>query len=82
MGRPIVIDRGGVDYEKWALAMCELLDEIERALNNRKLDCADMLVRKRFEIAQDQGMEVVFTSIPSGIDALGRDCRRYHRLGG
>ena len=67
-----------VDYEKWAVALCGLLDEIEQALNDRRLKHADLLVRKRFEIAVEQGFEVVFTPIPSGIRSLRQDRRRYH----
>ena len=67
-----------VDYEQWAVAMLGLLDEIECALNDDRFGDADILVRKRFEIAEDHGMEVVFTPIPSGIHELRRDRRRYH----
>ena len=67
-----------VDYEKWAVALCGLLDEIEQALNDDRLGDADILVRKRFEIAVEQGFEVVFTPIPSGIRSLRQDRRRYH----
>ena len=62
-----------VDYEQWAVAMLGLLDEIERALNDDRFGDADILVRKRFEIAEDHGMEVTFTPIPSGIHELRRD---------
>lgn len=54
-----------VDYEKWALALCGLLDEIEHALNNGKLEYAVKLVRKRLQIAADHGLEVTFTPVPS-----------------
>ena len=58
-----------VDYEGWALAMCSLLDEIERCAGDELIRPRDMphrieeLCSMRFNLAEKHGLEVRFLVI-------------------
>ena len=61
----------GVDYEAWALEMCELLDAIERAADTADPQPDDMvdirtLCGNRFAIARKHGLTVEFLGPTSG----------------
>ena len=65
----------GVDYEAWALEMCELLDAIERIACNEDLRMsqgstkAEIIVdicKARFAIARKHGITVEFLGPTSG----------------
>jgi hypothetical protein len=47
-----------IDYEKWAFAMCSLLDAIE--LNADNEEKVRELVGGRFELAEQFGMRIVW----------------------
>lgn len=47
-----------VNFEKWATDLCSLLDAIEMALRNDDTDRALELVMGRFQIAEDNGLEI------------------------
>ncbi len=53
-----------VDYEKWAIAMCSLLDRIEDVADDE--DAVLKLCRGRFELAEEHGLEVDFLGPTSG----------------
>jgi len=46
-----------IDYKAWALDLCSLLDEIEA--NEDDVDKVAELLAYRFEIARNQGFDVV-----------------------
>lgn len=54
-----------VDYKNWALAMCSLLDAIEKAINKGDQQKAWDLVKRRFEMAEKHGFKVEFTGMPT-----------------
>lgn len=45
-----------IDYEKWALELCSLLDEIEKHAGNEAM--VRGLLSVRFQIAEEMGMKV------------------------
>ena len=55
-----------IDYEKWALDMCSLLDAIEKALSDSDYERAKTLTLGRFDMAGKYGLKVVFTGIQAG----------------
>ena len=48
-----------VNYEGWAIDLCCLLDAIEAALNENDFDKAHILLKGRFRIAENYGLEIV-----------------------
>ncbi len=52
-----------INYEKWAVDLCSLLDAIEVSLDEDGLDRARTLVAGRLGIAENNGLVVEFTGI-------------------
>jgi len=56
-----------IDYEKWALDMCSLLDAIEMALSDSDYERAKTLTLGRFDMAEKHGLKMV----PMGVQVGG-----------
>ena len=55
-----------INYEKWALDMCSLLDAIEKALSDSDYERAMTLTRGRHDMAEKHGLKVVLTGVQTG----------------